>query len=1141
MCGIVAALPAYQSLASDDAASVLPVLPGPPLAPEQLLQEPAAAEKALRDLLGETEAALQGLSTETAGVELLRDGPARQELATACSGLMDWAAELDRLLDTPGSLGWDADSMETVQGVLGQLTDRLYSVLHDRVEVAESARALHPGQATPRCALSYLAVETVLQTVNRLEVRGRDSAGVSIWVQLDDADRTALPGSLTGRADPLLRNRSVVVTEHGACFVYKHAAIVGKLGDNGAALRRALRDDADLHALLALPSATVTVLAHTRWASVGRISEANAHPVDSRIAGADDAGPFSMAVLNGDIDNYGALAKQIAYEPDERGTTTDAKVIPVLLSQRLAEGAGAGSALCACLADFAGSMAIAAQAETSDEVLLAVKGSGQSVYVGLGFGGFVVASEVYGLVATTSSYLRVDGAAWPEATRQGTVLALARRGSGTLAAIRRWDGDGVPRPVDPSEVRTAEVTTRDLALDSAVHYLHKEVHEAPSSFRKTLRGRVRQHPAGPAVSLPPSSLPPGVRERISSGQIRQMVVVGQGTAAVAAQGVAQFVRAAVGDRLTLTAMPASEFSASCLYPDMTDVCVVAISQSGTTTDTNRSVDLARDRGAAILSIVNRRDSDLTTKSHGVLYTSDGRDVEMSVASTKAFYAQVAAGCLLGIELGRELNVLTPEREASLIEGLQRIPGQLLALQASEQSIAKIATEVAARYPYWAVVGSGPNRVAAAEIRIKLSELCYKTISTDAVEDKKHIDLSAEALVLVCAAGAPPGQVSDLIKEVEILAAHGNTPIVLCDEGTEQTWPTDLTVGLPLGHPEMMWIVATAAGHLFAYHAARRIDAVADPLRVGLSRLETAVDNGLELSAALPGEVLVPVIEVLEDADRGRLSGVLTSETALGLARLVLQPARPGLGPEAFSAPAAQPVDLARAVLAHAIDDLGRSIDTVKHQAKTVTVGTSRDDADVYDNDVVAAMQDAGVDIHRLTLPVLRVVRAQARVISRVTGVTYYRVDGAGDGTEEAATIRVVRKTGSAAGLASRADHGSPLMGSKRRVAELRTARLLRGRSDGRVVLVAPEQDCNQLSHLCVVHVELHERCEPHDLVAAMDSVGDRMAEIVAAVTETVPSFEPARLREFPAEDVLLAPVELLAERLAAGPAAPGAR
>ena len=102
-------------------------------------------------------------------------------------------------------------------------------------------------------------------------------------------------------------------------------------------------------------------------------------------------------------------------------------------------------------------------------------------------------------------------------------------------------------------------------------------------------------------------------------------------------------------------MTATELSGFGLTGDMSDTLVVAISQSGTTTDTNRTVDLARSRGAVVIAIVNRRQSDLVDKSDGVLYTSDGRDVEMSVASTKAFYAQLAAGYLLAFGLAIELG------------------------------------------------------------------------------------------------------------------------------------------------------------------------------------------------------------------------------------------------------------------------------------------------------------------------------------------------------------------------------------------------------------------------------------------------------------------------------------------------------
>src|SRR5205814_10118363 len=152
------------------------------------------------------------------------------------------------------------------------------------------------------------------------------------------------------------------------------------------------------------------------------------------------------------------------------------------------------------------------------------------------------------------------------------------------------------------------------------------------------------------------AIPYDVRRDLASGAIGRVVAIGQGTAHVAGQSFAAALRSMVVDtELRVDAVLATELSGFGLRADMHDTLIVAISQSGTTTDTNRTVDLARGRGAAVIAIVNRRQSDLVDKSDGVLYTSDGRDVEMSVASTKAFYAQVAAGFLLAFALAEKLG------------------------------------------------------------------------------------------------------------------------------------------------------------------------------------------------------------------------------------------------------------------------------------------------------------------------------------------------------------------------------------------------------------------------------------------------------------------------------------------------------
>ena len=296
----------------------------------------------------------------------------------------------------------------------------------------------------------------------------------------------------------------------------------------------------------------------------------------------------------------------------------------------------------------------AAGADEPHRLLLALNGSGQGVYVGLADDRYIVASEPYGVVEETDRFVRLDG------EHGGQVIALDGRRAGTLEGLRRLGYDGSEQPVTDDDVTIAEVTTRDIDRGDAPHFLLKEITESPDSFAKTLRGRIHDVAGESGVLrravVGARALPPAVADRLADGSITRVRVIGQGTAAVAGQSMAAVLDELCDGALDVDATTATELSGFGLRLDMRDTLVVAVSQSGTTTDTNRTVDLLRARGAAVLAIVNRRSSDLTDKADGVLYTSDGRDVEMSVASTKAFYAQVAAGVLLACAISEAAGV-----------------------------------------------------------------------------------------------------------------------------------------------------------------------------------------------------------------------------------------------------------------------------------------------------------------------------------------------------------------------------------------------------------------------------------------------------------------------------------------------------
>ncbi len=139
---------------------------------------------------------------------------------------------------------------------------------------------------------------------------------------------------------PYFTSLAVRHVEGCLSIVYKAAAEIGELGDNVAALRQALGSDPLLARALASPDVRATVVAHTRWASVGLISEPNAHPLNSDEVGAPSPHPYVIGALNGDIDNHAELLSHEAVAVP-REVTTDAKLVPTMVARYLAAGAGA--------------------------------------------------------------------------------------------------------------------------------------------------------------------------------------------------------------------------------------------------------------------------------------------------------------------------------------------------------------------------------------------------------------------------------------------------------------------------------------------------------------------------------------------------------------------------------------------------------------------------------------------------------------------------------------------------------------------------------------------------------------------------------------------------------------------------------
>jgi glucosamine--fructose-6-phosphate aminotransferase (isomerizing) len=1088
--------------------------------------------------------------------------------------------------------------LETVNRGLVLIRDLLWGLDHDILDnvqrIVNLAGAGGVADVDPEALPKYRKLNTLLNCLDRLEVRGRDSAGIQISFVPADAEAAVeiLACLRAGGFEAELHRRmgagelvngSLTCTpgsnpggngagEQSITFTYKTASIIGELGRNVRELRSRIARDSLFQAFARLPVAFETAFAHTRWASVGSITEENCHPLSNftlPTAAPSDilqckhypaygTGLWTINVaLNGDIDNYQILREAIEVEGElvAPEVTTDTKIIPLQIEKYLLLGCDLAEAFRRAVGDFEGSHAIAMTCSAEPgKTFLALRGSGQSIYIGITPERYLFSSELYGLVEETPSFVKMDGEKpahpdHPETT--GQIFILDQEAPGGVEGIKALFYDGTPLPLGEKDVRKAEITTRDIDRGDYPHYFLKEITEAVHSVRKTLRGkyRIERDRGGENVvfNLGEDIIPQRIRDALTGGTIRQIMVIGHGTAAVAGSAVADAIESRLkGSGIRVEAKVASELSGFCLEKDLHDTLVIPITQSGTTTDTNRAVAMAAERGAAVIAIVNRRQSDITAKADGVFYTSDGRDIEMAVASTKAFYSQIVAGRILALYFALTLKTLSGERIAMELRRLEQTPALMQRVLGRKEEI-RLAVEKTIKHKrYWAVVGSGPNKAAADEIRIKLSELCYKTISSDLIENKKHIDLSAEPLIIVCASGNPESVTGDVVKDSAIFKAHKSCVVVFADEG-ERRFDTiaDAVIPIPKAPMPLPVILNTVAGHLFGYYAACNIDEEALFLREFKGRLNLVMVEharmGMNLYESIADSRLRRLVgDFAEHFHQRKNQGAFTLTGTRTIADLVLllkyAAGKLPLDDFRHDFPAAEgansPIDLLDLTLGHAVDELSRPIDAIRHQAKTVTVGTSRKETPLKGMvfDLLAQMDFSAESL--LSMNILDISRIQ-RAVAAVNGYTLYAIthlDAEGKPGEDA-TIVIVSRGGVSTGMRSRAETSGRLMGTKKGIVASGHIYVGQGKSDGAPLMIIPLLGGDDLvRHLLLIHVSFNEALSVGERKEIM---GERVNDIRDLIQEYNLSWDDRELGKLTVATLLGEPVEVIAGQIRA--------
>ncbi len=585
------------------------------------------------------------------------------------------------------------------------------------------------------------ALGVLLGGLERLEYRGYDSAGVAL----------VAPDGV------LWRRRSA---ERATSLVHLEAAL----------------PDA--------PAGSTSGIGHTRWATHGAPTVANAHPH------LDCTGQLAL-VHNGIIENHRALMAELVERGHAFTSETDSEVLVHLVEEARAAGADLAEALRTILDRVHGDFAVAVVAADQPDLLVAARRTSPLVF-GHGAGVAVLASDVAAVLGTAEAL---------HALGDDEVLALRPDGFSVT------DLAGRPVAPRPLEVRYGLEAARKGGFDD---FMSKEMAEQPHAVADTLLGRL--DPATGATDLEELALG---RDQLAG--VERVVFVACGSSYHASLVGRQAVEAWA--HLPAEAEVASEFR----YRDAVvgpEVLVVAVSQSGESADTLHALREARRRGARAIAVTNVVDSLMAREADGVLYTRAGP--EIGVASTKCHLAQLAILEVLALHLARARDALSPATAGELAGALAGVPAAIEQALGRAAQVAAVADRFGGAEHFY-FLGRRAGLPLAMEGALKLKELAYARAEAYPAGEMKHGPIALIEPGSVVVAMATRGPLWDKVAaNIAEMRARGATIVAVCDDGHEETPAiADAVLEVP-PLPELLVPLAAAVPlQRFAYEVARR--------------------------------------------------------------------------------------------------------------------------------------------------------------------------------------------------------------------------------------------------------------------------------------------------------------------------------